>query len=303
MIKPQVSVVIPCYNGAQFVDTALQAVFNSTFSDFEVVFVDDGSTDGTKGILEEKGWLKRVRYVYQENKGLPAARNVGIRNAQGQFISLLDIDDRPLPDRLERLVSYLESHPEFKMVYSPCFMEYADRDEKRYVQDVYSSHTPRWLPKRYEGDLFENLFYLRIFPSSALLCKEAALSIGLFDESLKVCEDLEFFFNFGAQYEIGFVENPCWVRVVHHATISKERAELFPHYLMLVYNRYYQTLKKRSSRGEKIYRERMASACWGLAKVLLQKGDRKGAKKKAVDAIRMNPYRSKYYFNIYTFWL
>jgi glycosyltransferase involved in cell wall biosynthesis len=303
MIKPQVSVIIPCYNSAKFVDKTLQAVFNSTFSDFEVVFVDDGSTDDTKQILTEKGWLKRVRYVYQENKGLPAARNIGIKNAQGQYISLLDIDDRPLPDRLARLVSYLESHPEFKMVYSPCFMEYMDRDEKRYVQDLYSSHTPLWLPKKHEGDLFENLFYMRIFPSSMLFCKEAALIIGLFDESLKVCEDLEFLLNFGAQYEIGFVKIPCWVHVVHQATISKKMAELFPHNLMLVYNRYYQTLKKRSSMGENIYRERIASAYWGLAKVLLKNGDRKGAKKKAVDAIRMNPYRSKYYFKMYKFWL
>ena len=148
MIKPQVSVIIPCYNSAKFVDKTLQAVFNSTFSDFEVIVVDDGSNDDTKKILMEKGWFDKIQYVYQANKGIAGARNVGIKMAQGKYISLLDVDDQPLPDKLEKIVSYLDSYPEFKMAYSPCIMERIDKRRERYVQNLYSSHTPYWLQKK-----------------------------------------------------------------------------------------------------------------------------------------------------------
>jgi len=303
MVNPQVSVVIPCYNGAKFIDKTLRAVFNSTFNDFEVVFVDDGSTDSTKEVLTEKGWLQRVRYAYQENKGLASARNAGIKMAQGKYISLLDHDDLPLPDKLKSLVSYLEGRPEFKMVYSPCIFERMDKGGKRHIQNLYSSNTPRWLRKKYEGDLFENLFYMRIFPSSLLMCREAALSIGLFDEAFKVCEDLEFLLRFGAQYKIGFVKDPYTVHVVHFSNWSKTSAELFPRYIMLAYNRHYPIIKQKSPRAKKIYRKGMAAAYWGLARLLLKNGNRKDAKKYAVEAIRMNPYRSKYYFKMYKFFL
>lgn len=303
MPKPLVSVCIPLYNSAKFIDTTLRAVFNSTFKDFEVIVIDDGSTDGTEEVLTKKGWLKRVRYAYQENKGIAGARNAGIKIAQGKYISLLDHDDQPLPDKLERMISYLEGHPEFKMAYSPCIIERMDKGGKRYVQDLYSTHTPRWLRNNYEGDLFENLFYMRIFITSVLICKEATLSVGLFDETFKVCEDLEFYLRFGAQYKIGFIKEPCNVHIEHFSNSSKHFAALYPTYAILAYNRHYHTLKKKSSRAEKIYRERMAAAYKGLADVSLKNGNRKGARKYAVDAIRMNPYRSKYYFKMYKYWL
>jgi len=303
MPKPLVSVVIPLYNSAKIIDKTLQAVFNSTFNGFEVIVVDDGSTDDTKKVLIEKGWLERVRYVYQENKGIAGARNTGIKMAQGKYISLLDHDDQPLPDKLERMISYLEGHPEFKMAYSPCIIERMDKGGKCYIQDQYSTHTPRWLRNKYEGDLFENLFYMRIFATSVLICKEATLSVGLFDETFKVCEDLEFYLRFGAQYKIGYIEEPCNVHVVHFSNTSKNFAELYPQYAILAYNRHYQTLQKKSSRAEKIYHECMAAAYRRIADELLKNGNRKGARKYAVDAIRMNPYRLKYYFKMYKYWL
>jgi glycosyltransferase involved in cell wall biosynthesis len=299
MTKPQVSIVIPCYNSARFIDTTLRTVFNSTFKDFEVLVIDDGSTDGTKEVLVKQAWLKKVRYIYQENKGIAGARNAGIKIAQGKYISLLDHDDQPLPDKLERMVSYLNDHPEFKMAYSPCIIERIDKGGKRYIQDIYSTHTPRWLRKKYEGDLFENLFYMRIFITSVLMCKEATLNVGLFDETFTVCEDLEFYLRFGAQYKIGFIKEPCNVHIEHFSNASKNFAELYPHYAILAYNRHYQTLKKKSYRGEKIYRERMAAAYGWFVDTLLKSGNRKGARKYAVDAIHMNPCRSKYYFKMF----
>lgn len=303
MVKPQVSVVIPCYNSAKFIDTTLLAVFNSTFKDFEVIVVNDGSTDDTQEVLEGKSWLKKVRYVVQENKGISGARNAGIKIARGKYISLLDHDDQPLPDKLSRMVTYLESHPEFKMAYSPCIIERMDRGGRRYIQNMYSTHSPRWLQKKYEGDLFENLFYMRIFTTSVLLYKEAALNVGLFDETFKVCEDLEFYLRFGARYHIGFIEEPCNVHIKHFSNSSKHFTELYPTFSILAYNRHYQTLKKKSFRAERIYRQRMAASYWGLANVLLKKGNKKGAKKYAIDALSMNPYRPKYYFKIYKFFL
>jgi glycosyltransferase involved in cell wall biosynthesis len=303
MPKPLVSVVVPLYNSANVIDGTLRALHESTFKSFEVILIDDGSTDDTKKVLNEMGWLDQVRYVYQKNKGISGARNTGMKMAQGKYIRLLDHDDQLIPDKLESMVSYLESKPECKMVYSPCLMKRMDKEGRCYVQDVYSTHMPRWLPKRYEGDIFENLFYMRIFPSTTLICKDEALNVGLFDETFKVCEDLEFFLRFGAHYDICFFKDPCVIHVVHDLNTSKRLAELYPRYAILTYERHYPILKQRSDLAEKIYRERMSTASWWLAGVLLEKGNTEAAKKSAITAIRMNPYRSKYYFKLYRFWL
>ncbi|HQJ10046.1 MAG TPA: glycosyltransferase family 2 protein, partial [Deltaproteobacteria bacterium] len=112
----KVSVVIPLFNSAPFIHQTLISVFKSSYPDYEVILVDDGSVDETSQILENYGWMKRVTYIHQKNKGISAARNKGILAANGYYVSLLDHDDHPLPDKLTKLVDYLEKHPQYKMV-------------------------------------------------------------------------------------------------------------------------------------------------------------------------------------------
>jgi glycosyltransferase involved in cell wall biosynthesis len=118
---PAVTVVIPCFDQGRFLEDALVSVFRQTRSDFEVVVVDDGSTDaGTKEALDRLDW-PRVRVIHQPNRGLPAARNAGIAVARGRFVVPLDADDELRPGFLERMLEALDSDP--RAAYAHCWAE------------------------------------------------------------------------------------------------------------------------------------------------------------------------------------
>ena len=107
---PRVSVIIPAYNAGRTIDAALQSVFAQTFRSFEIIVVDDGSTDDTADRVE--AWGSRVMLHRQKNAGPAAARNRAIASARGEFLAFLDADDVWLPTKLARQVSYFERYPE-----------------------------------------------------------------------------------------------------------------------------------------------------------------------------------------------
>jgi glycosyltransferase involved in cell wall biosynthesis len=114
---PTVSVIIPAYNAAQYLGQAVESVLSQTFSDFEIILVDDGSTDNTKDVVNSFA-DNRLRYIYQVNKGRTGARNTGIYHATGKYVAFLDSDDRYLPQKLELQAKHLNSTPELDFVAS-----------------------------------------------------------------------------------------------------------------------------------------------------------------------------------------
>ena len=109
------SVIIPNYNHAQYLGDAIQSVLDQTYRNFEIIVVDDGSTDNSREVVA--GFGDQVNYIWQENRGLSAARNTGIRRAKGTYIGLLDADDMYEPDFLSTLVSELETDPHAAGIY------------------------------------------------------------------------------------------------------------------------------------------------------------------------------------------
>src|SRR4051794_38968817 len=109
-----VSAIIPAYNAANYLPFAMASVLRQTFPDWEVVLVDDGSTDHTPEIVKSMlpQFTGRLNYIRQPNKGLPAARNTAIRNARGKYLALLDADDIWRERRLELTVAALDANPE-----------------------------------------------------------------------------------------------------------------------------------------------------------------------------------------------
>jgi glycosyltransferase involved in cell wall biosynthesis len=118
---PKVTVVIPTYNSAHFLDEAIQSVLAQTFTDFEVVVVDDGSTDNTKVVVDS---FKdpRIKYVYQQNQGPPGARNKGVELSMGEYIFFLDSDDSLLEHALVKSVEVLDSHLEAGISYGQAYI-------------------------------------------------------------------------------------------------------------------------------------------------------------------------------------
>ena len=113
---PTVTVVMPTYNRAHLISTAIESVLSQDFKDFELIVVDDGSVDNTKEVVTSFQ-DPRVIYIKQENKGVAAARNTGLRRAKGRYITYCDDDDTLLPDTLSTMASYLDHHPEIGLVY------------------------------------------------------------------------------------------------------------------------------------------------------------------------------------------
>lgn len=114
-MSPRVSVLIPTHNYGRFLAQALESVFAQSYSDYEVIVVDDGSTDDTREVASK---FPQVRYLYQEQTGVATARNRLLEEAQGEFAAFLDADDLWLPDKLEKQVAYMEKHPDCGILFT-----------------------------------------------------------------------------------------------------------------------------------------------------------------------------------------
>lgn len=200
--SPRVSVVIPAYNCAAYLPEAIQSVFAQTYPDWEIVVVDDGSTDATEAVVAP--FLDRIRYIRQANKGLPGARNTGIRATTGELVALLDADDAWSPDKLALQVP-LFNDPAVGIVYSDFSVRYSDgRVLASYLADR---------PLASEGFVVDQ--YLRsrfLFPSAMVLRRMAMEQCGLFDEEMFASEDIELFARICLRWKVARVNQPLMLR-------------------------------------------------------------------------------------------
>lgn len=183
---PLVSVVIPCYNAARYLAEAVDSVRAQTYPNIEIVVVDDGSSDDTAAVAR----TLPVEYVYQENRGVSAARNNGIRHSHGKYVLFLDNDDRLLPRAVEIGVKLLEEHPECAMAVG----------EHRYIAadgTPLGSSTKHATGRDHYQMLLEHNFVET--PCSALHRRDSLTATGLFDETLTGGEDHELYLRIARQ--------------------------------------------------------------------------------------------------------
>jgi glycosyltransferase involved in cell wall biosynthesis len=186
-----VSVVVPAYNYGELLPQALESVLSQTYVNWECVIVDDGSTDDTRETAEQ--WCqrdRRFRYLFQENRGPSAARNLGIRNSSGDFLQFLDADDRLMPEKLELHVRYLDNHPESDIVYGPAAFFRSETPDSLMVS--LEGRLTRPLMARVHGaaEAFEKLQHHNIMPLPAALTRRLVIDrAGLFDEKPRAMED------------------------------------------------------------------------------------------------------------------
>jgi glycosyltransferase involved in cell wall biosynthesis len=195
---PRVSVIIPTYNRADLVGETIQSALDQTYSDYEVIVLDDGSTDNTAEVVAQFG--ERVNYVYQDNVGETGARNAGIAVAQGELLSFLDSDDCMLPNNLEDLVALLDARPEVGVAYGwyywmdqdgqPVQMEYPKIAGAGFAEHV--SPVSPWpgvsLPPSgptLEGQIFSRLILEEtMLIGSTLIRRECVDAVGGFDPDI-----------------------------------------------------------------------------------------------------------------------
>lgn len=207
------SVVVPTFNRAALLREALESVARQTYTNFEVIVVDDGSTDETWEVVAASP--ARPVYVYQENQGRGAARNAGVRRAQGDLVAFLDSDDLWYPDRLARHVEFLAGHPDAVFVHGP--VDVIDEEGR---PDPAASRRMARLYRKAAGRGFglEALLDSCLIFSSTVTAKKSLLDeVGPFDPDLKVLEDFEWYLRAARRHRIDYMEGPPAAAYRRHA--------------------------------------------------------------------------------------
>ena len=207
-----VSVIIPTYNRYEALKRALTSIFSQTYTPFEVIVIDDGSTDNTSKIetfvtLNSIGSLAiEFRYFYQENRGVSSARNLGIEKSACDWIAFLDSDDEWHVDKLKEQTAFHKEYPDILMSYT---------DEK-WIRNGIEVKVPKKF-RKYGGDIFsECLSHCIIAPSATIIHKDLLERVGVFDENLEVCEDYDLWLRIAHGHKIGLVDKKLITKYAGH---------------------------------------------------------------------------------------
>lgn len=210
--KPAVSVIIPTYNRRQLIERSVKSVLSQTYQDFEIIIVDDGSTDNTEeAVANIKG--KRIKYIrHDKNKGEAAARNTGIKAAGGEYIASHDSDDEWLPEKLEKQIKAFENcPPEVGVVYTGFWK--VEKGQRTYVPF-------KWINKK-EGDIHCELLRGNFIGSPAtLIKKECFEKAGMFNEKIFHLVDWELWLRISKYYHFKYIDEPLAVAHYHSDNVS-----------------------------------------------------------------------------------
>ena len=235
--SPQVSVVIPLYNCEKHIGETIDGVLAQTFGDYEIIVVDDGSTDGSAGIVRSFG--SAVRYVYQSNAGVAAATNRGVLLSKGELIAFLDNDDVWLPAKLERQVAFLDQHPACGFV--NCDMQYISESGVRI--------------DRYLRGINLREAYVRLFQKGYVIMCSAVMvrrsiydRAGGFDEAFVSAglQEMEWMSRVVSCTEVGYVPNVLVLYRDHGPRIHRDRSRWNEDvYLQRLWERHHHDPHKR----------------------------------------------------------
>ena len=212
---PKVSVVIPAYNAMPFLSKTLDSVLGQTFSDFEVLVINDGSTDGTGAWVSALA-DRRVTLINQENQGCAIARNTGVFVSNGDYIAFLDADDIWESTKLEKQVRILETRPNVGLVNT--WISHIDGEGV----SLEKLGTPDSEGYVWESVIEENPI---MCGSTPMVRRECFESVGLFDQSLRSAEDWDMWIRIAKKYEFAVVKEPL-VRYRIHANSKSHNLQL-----------------------------------------------------------------------------
>lgn len=217
-----VDIIIPAYNAARYLPTAIESVSAQTFNDWRIVLVNDGSTDNTDEVvapfLERLG--PRMLYIKQANRGLPAARNAAIQASTAEFLALLDADDVWLPCRLSDSIEALRQRPQAGLSYG--LITYID-------QNGQPGATFAGNRKNAEGNIAPSIYMRKVeLPCPTITFRRACVDqVGLFDETMRATEDRDLWLRIALRYEVAFVP-----KVIAYYRLSPNSMSTDPHRML-----------------------------------------------------------------------
>jgi len=261
MLMPKVSVIIPTYNRLPLLKEAVDSVLAQDFEDFELIVVDDGSTDGTGEEIKRYGG--RVKLLqYPENRGVSAARNRGVLYSRSKYIAFLDSDDLWVKGKLKVQVGFLDENPHFPMCYTD---EIWIRKGRRV--------NPMLKHAKYSGWIFEKCLPLcTISPSSAMMRRTLFSKVGLFDEALPVCEDYDFWLRVSVRFPIFFIDRKLIVKRGGHSDQLSQRSWGNDRYRVIALEKLLSEPYVEAEERGRIFEE-MKRKCQVLYKGFLKRGN------------------------------
>jgi glycosyltransferase involved in cell wall biosynthesis len=279
---PKVSVIIPAYNAAPYTVEAIESVLNQTFKDFEIIVVDDGSTDNTKELLQPYVDDCRINYIYKENGGASSARNMGIRASKGQYIACLDCDDLWLPEKLEICTEFLENNPKIGLVYTRVFFI-----------DSHGNNVGTSGGRCKSGMIFEKLIVKNfIMNSTPVVKKECFTKVGLFDESVFHPADWDMWLRISEHYPIIYLDKILTKYRIRESRYFERNIE---HAKSEIFRVLEKTFRLRTYLPKKLKRKAISNVSFESAKAYARKLNLKNARKEAFKAVKLCPYNVKYY--------
>lgn len=209
MIK--VSVIMPVFNAEKYLEDAIKSVLSQTYKNIELVIVNDGSIDNTESIVQKYLDNKNIVYIKQDNRGLPSARNTGIKNSTGELIAFLDSDDLWYPNKVEEQVKYFEKHKDVYLIHTAFNMLIGDKIYPRplklrlpILNMFYSLHV--------QGHVYDRIILNNFIGVLTVMIKREAINeVGYFDETMWTGEDWDLWIRVSKKYKIGFINKPLAV--------------------------------------------------------------------------------------------
>lgn len=201
----KISVILPTYNREVTLERAIKSVLAQTHRNFELIVIDDGSTDNTNLIIDK--YSGEIRYFSKLHAGVSSARNLGLEKSEGTWVAFLDSDDYWLPGKLERQLEYLTNHPGMMIV----------QTDEQWIRNGVPVN-PMKKHKKHSGWIFRYCLPLCIVsPSAVLIHQKVFNDVGVFDESFPVCEDYDLWLRIAIKYQIGLIPEKLIVKIGGHA--------------------------------------------------------------------------------------
>lgn len=209
---PLVSIIIPIHNQVDFLKKAIESVLNQIYQNFEVIIVNDGSTDQTREmVFSFKD--ERVIYLWQENKGAALARNTGIEKAKGKYIAFLDADDLWLPEKLQKQVEFMEKNPEIGLLGTAC-VQVNEKGEK-IKEKIFPTEN-----KILQKDLIK---YNPFIQSSVMVKKEVFDKAQGYDEEFLESEDYDLWLRIAKRHKITNLSEPLVLKTYYLKNLSSSK--------------------------------------------------------------------------------
>lgn len=287
-----VSVIMPAFNTEKYISQAIESVLDQTYQDVELIIVNDGSTDMTEKVIQK--YLNRISYIFQTNKGIAAARNIGIRASRGEYIAFLDSDDIWLPEKLKLQVNYLSTHLDTDLVYA----DYATFDNGGILEEnfAFARQVPRPI-----GYIFQELLLkCLIFTSTVMLKRKVLEKTGLFDERFLIGEDYDLWLRISAEHKIGYITEVVSKYRRHPSSITaRDLSTNKPWEIKVIEKALKMFPEEKTKMPTRKLRKRLARPYFDIAYMAFHKKKYQVARYHFSKCLQTWPYNSKatiYYF-------